>query len=131
MSTTKSEKIYICDNDGNSSQAQLHSRTFTTGERMGRAGKVLAICLVLAAVTALIPVAHFFLVPAFLLAGPVMAFMKYRIETVLETASGVCTECSQAVDIELDPADKLPKWTYCPACNKPLHLVYHVDSSAN
>ncbi len=125
MSESTSEAIVIKCNESAASVAELHSRTFSNGERMVRAGKILAICWGLALITLFIPIAHFFLVPTFLIAGPVMAFMKYKVETVLEKAHGVCPECSQTVDIELDPGDKLPKRTYCPACNKPLQLMYH------
>lgn len=125
MSESISQPIVIKGNESAASVAELHSRRFTSGERMGRAGKVLAICWVCALITLFIPVAHFFLVPMFLIAGPVMAFIKYKAETVMEKAHGVCPECSDTVDIELDPGDKLPKRTYCPACNKPLQLVYH------
>ncbi len=125
MSESTSEAIVIKCNESAASVAELHSRTFSNGERMVRAGKILAICWGLALITLFIPIAHFFLVPTFLIAGPVMAFMKYKVETVLEEAHGVCPECSESVDIELDPGDKLPKRTYCPACNKPLQLMYH------
>jgi len=125
MSESKTEAIVIKGNESEASVGELHSRTFSSAERMARAGKVLGIAWLLALITAFIPIAHFFLVPLFLIAGPVMAFMKYKAETILENAHGICPECSKAVDINLDPADKLPKRTYCPDCNKPLQLMYH------
>ena len=97
-----------------------------SGERMARAGKVLGICWGLAVVTLFIPIAHFFLVPTFAIAGPVMAFMKYQATEIAEKAEGVCPECKKEISIPLEPKDKLPKWTYCPECNKPVQLVYHV-----
>lgn len=125
MSEHKTEAIIIKGNESDASIGELHSCAFSSSERMGRAGKILAICWLLALITLFIPLAHFFLVPLFLIAGPVMGFMKYKAETVMEKALGVCPECSAAVDITLDPADKLPKRTYCPDCNKPLQLLYH------
>lgn len=130
MSESKTETIVIKGNESDASVGELHSCTFSSAERMARAGKVLGIAWLLALITAFIPIAHFFLVPLFLIAGPVMAFMKYKAETVLEKAHGACPECSKAVDINLDPADKLPKRTYCPSCNKPLQLMYH-DGPSN
>ncbi len=129
MSESQSEPIVIKGNESATSVAELYTRTFSSGERMGRAGKILGICWLLAVVTAFIPIAHFVLVPLFLIAGPVLAVMKYKTETVMEKAHGVCPECTQTVDIELDPGDKLPKRTYCPACNKPLQLLYHNSPS--
>lgn len=125
MSESLSEAIIIKGNESAASVAELHSRSFTPGERMGKAGKILGISWLLALITAFIPIAHFVLVPLFFIAGPVLAVMKYKTETEVEKAHGVCPECSQSVDIVLDPKDKLPKRTYCPACNKPLQLLYH------
>ncbi len=129
MSEKKTEAIVIKGNDTEAIVGELHSCSFSSTERMVRAGKLLGIAWLLALITAFIPIAHFFLVPLFLIAGPVMAFMKYKAETVLEKAHGACPECSKTVDIILDPTDKLPKRTYCPDCNKPLQLLYHDSPS--
>jgi hypothetical protein len=123
MSESKTDAIVMKGNDSDASVAELHSRSFSSTERLSRAGKVLAIAWLLALITAFIPIAHFFLVPLFLIAGPVMAVLKYKLETALEKAHGVCPECSKPVDIMLEPTDKLPKRTYCPECNKPLQLL--------
>jgi len=129
MSEGKTEAIIIKGNDSGAIVGELHTCSFSSAERMSRAGKVLGIAWSLALITAFIPIAHFFLVPLFLIAGPVMAVMKYKVETVLEKAYGVCPECSKTVNIILDPADKLPKHSYCPDCNKPLQLLYHDNPS--
>ncbi len=103
----------------------LYSELPTSGERLARAGKVLALCWGLAVAAVFIPIVHFFLVPLFLIAGPVMAFQKYRVTELALKADGLCPECQAQVSIVLEPADRLPKWSYCPACNKPVQLVYH------
>lgn len=123
MSEAHAKPIIIKANELSASVGELHTRSFTPLERMGRAGKALAIAWLLALVTVFIPIAHFVLVPLFVIAGPVMAFARYRVETVVEKARGICPECAHAIDIPLDPADKLPKWSYCPDCNKPLQLI--------
>ena len=126
MSTSETQTIAIkASDDGAANVGQLYSRHFTSGERTGQALKVLLVCLLLAVVTAFIPIAHFFLVPLFVIAGPVMAFNKYKVDSILEKAEGRCPECSQEVDIVLEPGDKIPKRCYCPSCNKPLQLMYH------
>lgn len=125
MPEKKTEAILIKGNETKPCAGELHSCSFSSAERMSRAAKVLGVAWLLALITAFIPIAHFFLVPLFLIAGPVMGFMKYKAETVLEKVSGDCPECSKEVDIVLEPSDKLPKRTYCPDCNKPLQLLYH------
>ena len=129
MPVRDSQQIAIKGNDAaKGGVGQLYSLQYSSGERMGRAIKVLLICLVLALITAFIPIAHFFLVPLFLIAGPVMAVMKYKLGSALEKVEGSCPECGDAVEIALDATDILPKRTYCPSCNKPLQLMYHAGS---
>ena len=124
MPELRVERINIVGNDNGGRVGKLNTQLFSSGERTTQALKVFGLCWLLAGVTALIPIAHFFLVPLFLIAGPVMAFNKYRVESAVDSAEGECPECNESVSISLDPADKLPKWTYCPKCSKPLHLVY-------
>lgn len=130
MANSKTQQMAIKGRDaGSMSIGLLYSRHFEAGERMTRALKVLGVCLLLAVITLFIPLAHFFLVPLFLIAGPVMAVMKYKVDSELEKVEGKCPECGRAINIELDPADKIPKRTYCPSCNKPLQLMYHAGST--
>ncbi len=125
MAEIKKEPIALKTETGLNS-GTLYSELPTSGERLVRAGKILGLCWVLAVIAVFIPVLHFILVPLLLIAGPVMAYLKYRVTELAEKADGVCPECQAEVSIPLDPADRLPKWTYCPACNKPVQLVYHV-----
>lgn len=129
MAENRQEKIDITTNESGSNEGVLNISVLSGGDRFTQASKALVICWVLAVITAFIPIAHFFLVPLFVIAGPVMAYMKYGAAEITEDAVGICPECNENVTIKLDPADKLPKWTYCPACNKPLQLVYHTPSS--
>jgi hypothetical protein len=89
-----------------------------------RALKMLGLMWVLAVVTIFIPIAHFVLVPGFLLAGPVTAVMRFRVAEMTETVQGECPTCNQAMTVAMDPAARLPLWTYCPASNDPIRLRY-------
>ncbi len=129
MAETRQETISIKSDSAGSNSGVLTTQVLTSGERVGNALKILAICWVLAVITAFIPIAHFVLVPLFAIAGPVMAFMKYGVENVTDNTKGICPECQQEITIDLDPSDKLPKWTYCPKCNKPLQLLYQGGGS--
>ncbi len=124
MPELRLERISMIGNEKGKSAAELSTKLFSPGERTAQALKILGLCWLLAGITLFIPIAHFFLVPLFLVAGPIMAFNKYRVESAADSATGDCPECREFVSISLDSADKLPKWTYCPKCSKPLHLVY-------
>lgn len=103
----------------------LYSQAFSNTERLRRALKMLVILWAVALVTVFIPIAHFVLVPTFLLAGPIVALRRYGMKSALEKVGGVCPACGQEIAIPLEPSDWLPKRTYCPACNKPLRLMYN------
>jgi hypothetical protein len=90
---------------------------------MKRALLRLAACWAAAGVTLFIPLAHFVLVPGFLIAGPVMAVGAYRTEWARNHATGHCPACQADITLALEAKDTLPKWTYCPACNVPLQII--------
>ncbi len=124
MPSGKTESIAIKSDDKGAKAGVLHSMVYSPSERTGRALKVLLVAWLLAGVALFIPIAHFFLVPIFVIAGPVMALSRYRADVVPDKVTGRCPECGESITIELEPADKLPKWSYCPSCNRSLHLVY-------
>ncbi len=96
---------------------------FDNRERMNRALKLGGIFWGLAAVSVMIPIAHWVLVPGLLLAGPLAAWFKYRQQYETVSAQGVCPLCDTPVVIPMEAADRLPKWVYCPKCNGSLHLL--------
>jgi hypothetical protein len=66
---------------------------------------------------------HIVLIPAFLVAGPIMAFSRYRITEVPDHASGSCPSCHDPFTLPLAKGTRLPKRVYCPACNATLYLL--------
>lgn len=122
MATAESRPIRIESNDGAVSTGMLHIMKYTKKERVTRALKVLGLMWALALATLFIPIAHFVLVPGFLIAGPVMAFMRYRVIEHPDNATGECPVCRHAMKISLEPNAHLPMWTYCPASNDPIQL---------
>jgi hypothetical protein len=124
MSVAETRPILIENDAGVSRAGTLQLQVFSERERGLRALKILGILWGLAVVTVFIPVAHFVLVPGFLIAGPVMAVQRYRTGESVEGATGVCPTCGQPVTVPLDPAARLPLWTYCPPSNDPIRLRY-------
>ncbi|MBI5185008.1 MAG: hypothetical protein HZA01_04690 [Nitrospinae bacterium] len=97
---------------------------YDKNERMRRALKTLGFFWALAVASVPVVIAHFVLVPGFLIAGPFLAFRKFKAETALEKALGACPACDKEISFALEPADVLPKWTYCPRCNASLQLAF-------
>jgi hypothetical protein len=123
MPSTETKAIQLKDKDGQVTTGELQTTLYDSGDRMKRALLRLAASWAAAGVTLFIPLAHFVLVPGFLIAGPVLAVAAYRMQWARDHASGQCPVCKADIKIDLDAKENLPKWTYCPACNASLHLA--------
>lgn len=128
MSTVERRPILIKGGE-REREGVLCVRAFSHQDRVARAAKVWALCWLLAAITLFIPIAHFVLVPGFLLAGPIWAFQRYRVTLSPEQASGHCPISDEEITLQLDASDRLPLWTYCPVCNASLQLLERPSSA--
>ncbi len=123
MTEELTRSIRIVNSEGKETSGSLRLRVYGPRERMKRAMKALGICWGLAVVTVFIPIAHFVLVPGFFIAGPVTAFLRYRVTETMDSVTGHCPTCGEEVTIPLEASDQLPKWTYCPVNNDPVQLL--------
>ncbi len=123
MPTADTQTIYVNADDKPTREGVLHFTRFSSGDRMTRSLKVLSGCWFAAGVTVFIPIAHFILVPGFLIAGPVMAYFRYRVDRANENVAVQCPVCDESVTIEMEAADRLPLYTYCPKCNNSLQVA--------
>lgn len=95
--------------------------------RVGRALVALLVCWVLALVSVFIILAHFILVPGFLVAGPVLAYLRFRPVRAITSIRGKCPRCG--IEQEFDP----PSWgrtIVCPRCKNQLTLTGLDDREA-
>jgi hypothetical protein len=95
-------------------------RELGLGQRIGRAVVALLTCWVLAAVSVFIVLAHFVLVPSFVVAGLVLAYFRLRTVRVVQRIHGACPRCG----VEQDFAP--PSWGRlidCPLCKNQLTLT--------
>lgn len=122
MSTAETRPILIENDAGATRAGTLRVRVFSNRERALRALKMLGIMWGVALATVFIPIAHFVLVPGFFIAGPVAAVLRYRVVESMEAAAGECPTCGRAMTVPLDPAARLPLWTYCEPSNDPIRL---------
>ncbi len=123
MATKKELSVNIESNDHGTTEGTLHVTAYNHSDRIKRATLSWLGCWVLASITLFIPIAHFFLVPAFLIAGPMIGLSKYKQMDAKEKVIGLCPQHKAGTTIHLEANDKLPKWTYCPACNASLQLT--------
>ena len=85
--------------------------------RLVRAAKSWALLWALAVVSILVPVAHFVLVPAFLLAGPIAGVARYRQRSGVLGGEATCPSCGARMIIEAR-ADRWPFLEHCEACGR-------------
>jgi hypothetical protein len=123
MSTVEQHPIAIQDGKNAAAPGVLNVTLYAPNDRTVRALKTLGLFWALAAVSVPIIIAHWVLVPGFLIAGPVMALRRYRMMRSVDGVEGACPTCRADIKVALEPNDVLPKWTYCPACNGPIQLV--------
>ena len=123
MIKKEQQAIQIKSSEGKHYQGTLTFATYDKNARLKRAFSIFGLCWLLACISLFIPIAHWFLVPSFLIAGPVMAVGRYKMTSANENVEGKCPVCDNDITIELDASDTLPKWTYCPICNKSIQLI--------
>ena len=104
-------------------QGLLHVRVFTPRERVVRALKVWGLSWLLAVASVPIVIAHWVLVPGFFIAGPIWAYKRYKMAGAVDHVSGPCPLDGEEISLKLEPSDRLPLWTHCPACNGSLQLA--------
>lgn len=94
-------------------EANVH--TLSNRERLMIALKAMSITWGIAFLCILIPVFHFILVPAFLLAGIVMFFIQHRRTEFLEQATVKCPECANVFELK-NISFNWPLRQICPKC---------------
>ena len=117
MATQVEHTVRVSDDQDHHTTGTLYLTTYNPADRMNRALKALGICWLGAGISVFIVIAHWVLVPGLLIAGPIVAMKKYKQTEAKEKVATKCPRCSEQVDVPLEAADSLPKWTYCPSCN--------------
>lgn len=107
---------------GEERDAYLRIRSFDRARRIRRAISGLATWCVVAVASVFIPVAHFLLVPAFVIYGLFVFVRRVRITTLVVAARGTCPDCGAEQDLDI-----LGPWhgghdLSCRACHRSLRL---------
>ncbi|MBI1195085.1 MAG: hypothetical protein GC138_04495 [Gammaproteobacteria bacterium] len=127
MSTEISKPVSIRgrkeDGTDVSADGQVLIEEFDHNDRVKRAAKAWVISWALAVASIPLIIAHWVLVPGFLIAGPFMARRYFKIESVPKKVNGSCPICGESTENKLESGDKLPMWTYCSAHRDPIHIV--------
>lgn len=123
MAEKEQRKITLHSEESPHGEGVLHVTHYDKNERIKRALGMLGLCWLGAAISIPVVIAHWVLVPGFFIAGPILAFKRLKQDSVTEQATGRCPFENQEVTLKMEANEALPKWTYCPACNKSIQLV--------
>ncbi len=92
-------------------------RTRDAAERGGRALRAAGMCVVLAALSVLLPIAHFVLVPGFLIAAPIFALRRLREHASIVALTGTCPRCVEPRRFEAKGPFGKDVRTTCATCS--------------
>lgn len=102
--------------------ATVTIRSFDRRERVRRALKGLATFWAAAVGSVFIPVAHFLLVPGFLLYGAYTFLERMGARQVVIAAEGTCPDCGRAQQLETGGRWQVPRTISCRHCQRALRL---------
>jgi hypothetical protein len=103
--------------------ARVRLESFDRAGRVRRAAIGLAQSWGIAIVSIFIPVAHFFLVPGFFIAGVVIAVRRLGMETIVRGARGTCPDCGMEQTLDLPTRWDPPLDVDCRHCHRRLQLT--------
>ena len=115
--------IQLKSQAGDTTQAEMTLKGYSSQERKKRAILTLLSFWALAALSIPILIAHFILVPGFFIGGIVLSSKRWKTEEEAESVHGTCPACRNEITINLEKKNDLPQWQYCPACSDSLELA--------
>jgi hypothetical protein len=101
--------------------------TQTAGQRLARTGAALGLCWGLALAGLFIPVAHFILVPTFVIAG-IVTFRRAREDRRLIEVRGPCPRCGGEQQFKVGGRFAPERTFDCPICHN--NVTMHAESTA-
>ena len=107
--------------EGLESKGMVRLQHFTSRERFQRSVKVFVLCWGAALVSVFLPIVHFFLVPALLLAGLIVpGFIFYKEDQILG-GKGICPKCQKPLEIEKS-SNQWPLSDLCIECRTSIRI---------
>jgi hypothetical protein len=109
----------LAPHSGASASGTMQVEQWDKRARTARAARAWGICWLTAIGAVFLPLLHFFLVPALLLAGPVAAFFIVAQENIILGGKGACPSCQRAIPFPRQSL-RFPISDHCPHCQTSL-----------
>lgn len=119
--TTETVKVILKTVAGNTHADTIELIHWTPSQRTMRAMKSLGIFWGLAVFSVFLPVAHFVLVPMFLILGPIFAVSTYKQDASIVAKALVCPECKEPLKVSSQKM-KWPLLLVCDSCKTRVYL---------
>ena len=119
--TTETVSVLLKTIAGNTHPDTIELIHWTPSQRTMRALKSLGIFWGLAVISVFLPVAHFVLVPMFLILGPIMAHGTYKQDASIVAKDLVCPECKAPLKVSSQKM-KWPLLLVCDNCKTRVYL---------
>lgn len=120
--TSRVQAFTLSGYTGRPTRGTVTIQEFSRDERVRRALLGLATWWGIALLSVLIPVAHFILVPSFLLYGVWQFAQRLGTSSRAIDARGTCPDCHTEQPLELAPRWRVPQPVTCRACQRGLQL---------
>ena len=109
------------ENSGHVAEGSIWVVRWTPQERLRRAFKTGGIFFGIGVASILIPIAHFFLVPAFILSSPLVGLWVYGQKSQIQRGQGPCPDCAAELRIPAGP-ERFPGHDVCEKCRNGVQI---------
>lgn len=113
--------VVVVSREGTRSEAVAYRADLTTGQRVGRAALGLILCWLLAVAFVFVPILHFIMPFVFLLAGPIVAWIRYKGTSVVLGGLAPCPRCQAPMRIK-KATESWPVEASCDECRAIVHV---------
>jgi len=127
MAATEQKPVKIKAKEGQLGDGLMQIISYQRGDRIKRAVIAWLGFWTLAVLSIPIIIAHWILIPAFLIAGPLTAYKRMKSEYKPEKVTGKCPVCGEDVNILLESNDTLPMWKYCSNCKTSVNITEETE----
>ncbi len=117
----KKHKAVITNNQGSENDIDVEIIHLTTKTRIIKSVQLFFILIIAAALSALIPVFHFILVPTLIILAIVLPFINIKNDKAMTAQKIKCPKCKNPIAFKTKRFQQEIK-TFCPACRSQLKL---------
>lgn len=91
--------VIVRSSDGKTKPGKIYIRTWNEKQRLERSLKILGVGWGMAVISIFIPLAHFILVPGFLIGAPIAAFRAHRQKSGVLGGESICPNCGEVLPL--------------------------------